>query len=169
MVAEALAERGGLSFKRTLRLKGKVASGLIDEKKVHVLMPNTYMNLSGGAVRKSLDYYKVPPENLLVIVDDVYLKLGTMRLKEKGSAGGHNGLKSVEQDLGTQEYPRLRMGVGGEVLQESRLEAYVLGNFSPAEQKLLPEVIEAGVAVTRCWLTQGIVPAAQLAGELLNR
>ncbi len=166
MVVKALAKKEGLSFKREWRLKGKVASGIVHEKKVYILMPSTYMNLSGTAVCKCLNYYHIPIDNVLVITDDVYLKLGSMRIRPKGSAGGHNGLKSVEQHLQTQNYPRLRMGVGGESLSERALEAFVLENFSSAEQKELPAAIEAGVSVTTCWLTQGTEPAAQLAGQL---
>ncbi|MCC5831892.1 MAG: aminoacyl-tRNA hydrolase [Chlamydiales bacterium] len=166
MVVQALAEKQGLPFKRGWRIKGKIAGGVIGGKKVHILMPSTYMNLSGEAVRKCLGYYRIPLQNLLVVVDDVYLKLGTMRLREKGSPGGHNGLKSIEAHLRTQEYSRLRMGVGGESLSESVLEAYVLGNFNTEEQKILPDVIEAGANLAACWVIQGIEPAKQLAGEL---
>ncbi len=166
MVVQALANKQGFPFKRGVRVSGKLAGGVIEERKVHLLMPTTYMNLSGGAVRKCLDYYQIPLQNVLVIVDDVYLKIGTMRIREKGSAGGHNGLKSIEEHVRTQDYPRLRMGVGGEALSESVLEAYVLGNFNAEERKILPEVIEAGVDVTMRWLTQGIESAKQLAGEL---
>lgn len=169
MVVQALAEKEGFPFKRGWRVNGKIAGGIIAGKKVHILMPSTYMNLSGGAVRKCLDYYRVPLQNLLVIVDDVYLSLGTMRLREKGSAGGHNGLKSVEWHLRTQNYLRLRMGVGGKSLSESALEAYVLGNFEAEEQRILPDAIEAGAAVAARWLTQGIESASQLAGELTKR
>jgi peptidyl-tRNA hydrolase, PTH1 family len=169
MVIQALAEKQGFVFKRGWRIDGKIAGGVIDDKKVLMLMPSTYMNLSGGAVRKCLDYYRVSLQNLLVIVDDVYLKLGTMRLKEQGSAGGHNGLKSIQTHMRTQSYSRLRMGVGGESLSESALEAYVLGNFNAEEQRILPDVIDAGADVAACWVTRGIEPARQLAGELTNR
>jgi PTH1 family peptidyl-tRNA hydrolase len=169
MVVQALAEKLGLAFKRGWRIQGKIANGVTDDKKVYILMPSTYMNLSGRAVRKCLDYYRIPLRNLLVVVDDVYLKLGTMRLREKGTPGGHNGLKNIEAHLRTQDYSRLRMGVGGESLSESALEAYVLGNFNAEEQKLLPAIVEAGAKVAACWATQGIEPARQLAGELTNR
>jgi len=172
MVVEALAQQEGLKFKRGWRLQGRVCSGLIEEQKVHLLMPTTYMNLSGTAVRKSAQYYKIALERVLIIVDDVYIKLGAMRLRSQGSAGGHNGLKSVQACLRTQEYPRLRMGVGpqeGSDLpngRESRLEEYVLANFTTAEQKRLPQVVEQGVSVVRCWLNQDVESASQLAGDL---
>lgn len=169
MVVQALAKKQGLTFKRGWRVQGKLASGAIEEKKVHLFMPSTYMNLSGGAVRKCLDYYRVPLQNLLVIVDDIHIKLGSLRLREKGSSGGHNGLKNIEEHLRTQEYSRLRMGVGKESLSENALKAYVLGEFNAEEQKILPEVIESGIAVAMCWLTQGMEPARRLVGELIKR
>ena len=101
-----------------------------------------------------------------MIVDDVYLKLGVMRVREQGSAGGHNGLKSVEEHLHSHAYSRLRMGVGGEEFRSDALEAYVLGNFNSEEQKRLPQVTRSGAAVARSFVTQGIEPARQLAGEL---
>ncbi len=168
MVVKAFAEKHGLEFKKGFRINGKIANGIVDEKKVYLLMPTTYMNLSGGAVRKCIDYYNIPLQNVLVIVDDIYLKLGAMRLRDKGSSGGHNGLKSIEGHLHTKEYPRLRMGVGGESLPERNLEAFVLGNFNTAELQILSRVIESGEAVATCWLNQGIEPAARLAGELMK-
>lgn len=166
MVVKALAEKFGMVFKKDVRVKGRVASGSIEGKKVHLLMPETYMNLSGQAVRKLVDYFHIAFHNTLVIVDDIYLKLGSMRLRPQGGTGGHKGLKSIESHLRSQEYPRLRMGVGGPSLPEKALEAYVLENFDPEEQRLLPDVIQAGIAVATCWLNRGIEPAAQLAGQV---
>ncbi len=171
MVVEALAGQYNLSFKRGLRLKGKVASGLIEEQKVHLLKPTTYMNLSGQAVFKTVQYYKIALGRVFIIVDDVYLKFGAMRLRPTGSAGGHNGLKSIQACLHTPDYPRLRMGVGpkeGDLPngRESRLEEYVLANFTSLEQRELSQVVENGVSVIKCWLSQGVEPASQFAGDL---
>lgn len=153
MVVEAFAGKYGLSFSRNVRLKGKAASGICEGKKVHLLKPSTYMNLSGEAVRKTVQYYKIALDHILIVVDDVYLKLGALRLRLKGSAGGHNGLKNIEECLHTQEYPRLRLGVGSEEGVPNGLEEYVLANFNPTEQKMLPEVIEKGVSAVESWLT----------------
>lgn len=167
MVAEELARKWSFApFKRGLRIKGKMTAGLVDGQKVHLLMPSTYMNLSGQAVRKAMSYYKIEQDNVLIIVDDVYLKLGTMRVRPKGSAGGHNGLKSIEASMQSQDYARLRMGVGSETLPEHVLEAFVLGNFTAEEQKKLPEVMESGISVTECWLAQGNEPAMEMAGKI---
>lgn len=175
MVVEALAKKNGLEFKRGWRLKGKIASGNIGEAKVHMLMPSTYMNLSGSAVAKALQFYKIALTHLLVIVDDVYVKFGAMRLRAEGGTGGHNGLKNIQACLGTQSYARLRMGVGP--LDEKDLpnglngllEDYVLANFSSAEQHLLPQIVENGASVAETWVKLGEKSASQLASELINR
>jgi peptidyl-tRNA hydrolase, PTH1 family len=158
IVVEGLAKKHGLSLKRMWRLSGKVASGEIEGRRVYLLLPTTYMNLSGNAVRKALQYYKLPIDHLLVIVDDVYLKFGDLRLRPQGSAGGHNGLKHIEACLGTQAYARLRMGVGSQDGEgppngrEMALEEYVLANFTPDEQSLLPRVVEEGVSAVEAWI-----------------
>lgn len=168
MVLKALAEKEELTLKRKWRMKGKIAQCCLDGKNIYLLLPTTYMNLSGEAVRKILDTYHLLVQNVLVVADDIYLKLGTMRLREKGSSGGHKGLKNIEEHLGTQEFARLRLGVGGASLS-SNLEAYVLGNFNAEETKLLGGVIEDAISVIRRWITQGVKSAAQLAGELSSR
>jgi peptidyl-tRNA hydrolase, PTH1 family len=172
MVVEALAKRWGLSFKRGWRIQGLVASGSLGEKKIHLLKPTTYMNLSGAAVNKAVRYYKIARAQLVIVVDDVYVKFGAMRFRAEGSAGGHNGLKSIEACLNTQAYPRLRMGVGpqnGKDLPDGRevlLEEYVLENFTPTESQALPQVVENGASVVEEWLKLGVEAAAQLAGTL---
>ncbi|MEZ5315587.1 MAG: aminoacyl-tRNA hydrolase [Chlamydiales bacterium] len=160
MVVKALVEKQGLAFKTIERLSGKIAIGLVNDKKLYVLMPLTYMNLSGRAVRSTLDYYRLPLHNLLVIVDDIYLKLGVMRLRAKGSSGGHNGLKNIEASLSSSDYARLRIGVGG--ASEKSLESYVLENFTADQEACLPAMINKGVMVAISWLTQGIKIAQQL-------
>ena len=171
MVVEAFAKKHSLSFKRGERLEGKIAQGVVEGQKMTLLMPTTYMNLSGSAVRKAMQYFKIAREQVLVIVDDVYVKLGAMRLRPTGGTGGHNGLKSIEACLGTQDYTRLRMGVGpyNEDLSsglERPLEEFVLGYFTFSEQLVLPQVVERGVSIVERWIDQGIEPASQLAGEL---
>ena len=169
MAVEALARKQGLSLKRGMRIEGKAASGIIAGKKVYLLMPSTYMNLSGTAVRKAVQYYKIALDHILVIVDDVYIKFGAMRLRPSGSAGGHNGLKSIEACLST-DYSRLRMGVGpqeGDLMKgQMALEDYVLAGFSFSEQVQLSQVVDNGVSVAEAWLSQGVEAASQLAGEL---
>lgn len=174
VVVEGFAKKQGLMLKRGWRLNGRVASGVIGGQKVHLLLPGTYMNLSGVAVSKAINYYKIGLNHMLIVVDDVYVQLGAMRIRPFGSAGGHNGLKNIDASLGTHEYPRLRMGVGPEDGtpfngREMALEDYVLAQFSPGEQQKLSRVVENSGSVIERWLSGGVEAASQLAGELNNR
>lgn len=146
LVLEELARRNGMSLKEEKEFHGKVAKGAIADKSVLLLMPTTYMNESGRAVRRYLDFYKVPSEHILVVVDDVALPFNHLRLRKMGSSGGHNGLKSIALHLGTQNFARLRMGIGCN-LQDGDLADYVLGNFSIEEQKELPNFVQKGVQI----------------------
>ncbi len=165
MVVRAFAKKQGWSWKRTLRFNGELASGSYSGAKLFLLLPMTYMNLSGNSVGKFARYHHIELTNLMVVVDDVDVPFGKVRLRPKGSAAGHNGLTSVQQNLQTQEYPRLRMGINGEFSREKPLEDYVLENFSATERKDLPQLIEKGVDLLECWITQGMESAIQLAGS----
>lgn len=138
IAVEALAQSFSTTFRKETRFLGEVAKANCSGKTVYLLKPMTYMNESGNAVRKIADYYKIDPANILVVVDDVALPFEKMRLRSEGSAGGHNGLKSIQQHLGTQKYPRLRLGVGE---GRSELTDHVLGDFSADEQKKLPAYV----------------------------
>lgn len=129
---EAAFELDRHAFTATIRHKGK---------QIVLIKPTTYMNLSGKAVRYHLDKHSIAPSNLLVITDDLALPFGKLRLRGKGSAGGHNGLKNIEELLHTQEYPRLRVGIGDEFSKGKQVN-YVLGKFSTDEQAGLPLVLE---------------------------
>lgn len=171
LVVKGFAKKRGWTFKKARALQGELANGLYGEEKLYLLLPMTYMNCSGVAVRKAVDDYAIDFRDgcsLMVVVDDVYLKFGKLRVRPRGSCGGHNGLESVEQHLKSPDYPRLRMGVGARDLPEEvspRLEDYVLGKFTKPECQELDAVIERGVAVLETWLDQGIEPAMQIAGE----
>jgi len=162
MVVEALAKKHRLSFKRGWRFSGRVASGVIDGQKVHLLMPTTYMNLSGTAIARAMHIYKVAPPHLVVVVDDVYVEFGAMRFRAEGGTGGHNGLKSIQTCLGTQAYSRLRMGIGQKNVEnlpqglEGQLEEYVLANFTPSELQVLPQFLESGALVVEAWISRGV-------------
>ena len=119
-----------------------------------LLKPSTYMNLSGKAVRYWMDAGKIPPENLLVVSDDIALPFGTLRLRPKGSAGGHNGLKNISELLGTEEYARMRFGVGGDFPKGHQVE-YVLGEWTDEERKALPERLKVFVDAIRSFATVG--------------
>lgn len=145
MVIAELARRLGCSWHEERRWPGRVAKGVTEEAAWHLLMPTTYMNHSGQAVRGYLDYFHIPLTQVLVVVDDIALDFGRMRLKEGGSAGGHNGLKSIEAHLGSQLYKRLRMGIGDRTHGE--LVDYVLAPFLPEEWDQLPVFLKRGVEV----------------------
>jgi PTH1 family peptidyl-tRNA hydrolase len=151
------AERHRMGMRREERMMAEIGRGKIGDAKVGLILPLTYMNSSGEAVRASMKVFKVPLSQLVVVVDDVALPLGTLRLRAEGSHGGHNGLKSVESHVESDKYPRLRMGVGSST--KSSLADYVLGKFEPAEESLLPEIFERTADVLDCWLKEGIQAA----------
>ncbi len=135
-VLDALAEASNISF-TTVRY-GAMATLRHRGRTVLLLKPSTYMNLSGKAVRYWMEQERIPRENLLVISDDIALPFGTFRMRKNGSEGGHNGLKSITELLGDNQYCRLRFGVGGEFARGHQVD-YVLGDFSDDEQKAMPE------------------------------
>ncbi len=156
-VLRAFAKKQGFVFRKALNGIGELAQGNIGESKVILLLPMTYMNTSGGPVRVFVDYFKLSIENILVVSDDIYLPFGSMRIKEKGSAGGHNGLKSIETHLNTQNYARLKVGVGEDF--EGDLADHVLARFNPEEQKELPRIIENAVHAIYLWILEGSAEA----------
>ena len=123
-------------------------------RKLHVIKPTTYMNLSGRAVNYWMQELNIPLENVLVIVDDIALPLGKLRLKLKGSSAGHNGLKSIEASCGSQDYPRLRFGVSDN-FAKGRQADYVLNGFDKDELPELPALIEKSVALIQSFVTVG--------------
>ena len=135
-VADALAAEAGAVF-ATGRY-GSVAEFRHKGRTFVLLKPSTYMNLSGKAVSYWLKAEKIPQENLLVVVDDIALPFGTLRMRPRGSAGGHNGLKNIAELLGTEDYARMRFGVGGDFPRGHQVD-YVLGEWSDKERKALPE------------------------------
>ena len=141
MALERMASSQGFSFRQQAKLHGLTAEHGIGEGRLRFLMPQTYMNDSGRSIRAALDWFGFTPEQLLVLVDDMDIPLGRLRLRAQGSAGGHNGLRSAIQHLGTQGFPRLRIGIGAPAdnpaERRARTVSHVLGPFSRAEQ---PEV-----------------------------
>lgn len=135
-VLDALAGASNIAFAPDRY--GSVARVRYKGRTLVLLKPSTYMNLSGKAVRYWLDREKIDRANLLVVVDDIALPFGTLRMRTRGSAGGHNGLKSICELLGTEEYARIRFGIGGEFARGQQVD-YVLGRWNDEERKLLPE------------------------------
>jgi len=143
---------------------GMLAKVLIEDVECSLLMPMTFMNDSGLSVKKLVDRQGMAPEDILVICDDLTLPLGKLRLRPTGSAGGHNGLKSIIMELGSNRFSRLRMGIDS---PPSSVDAvnYVLANFTPAEKKVLPDFINEAMDCVTCWVTEG----AQAAMNIYNK
>ena len=154
-VIDELAERQGRPVQR---LKFKALTGLltISGEKALVMKPVTYMNLSGEAVRPASDFYKLPPERILVISDDVALAAGRLRIRAKGSAGGHNGLKSIIQHLGTDQFPRIRVGVGEKPHPDYDLADWVLGRPQGEDRKAIDGAVKRAADAVECILSQGL-------------
>ena len=137
---DELAVRNGITFSDR-KHNGLVGKGIISGEKVILLKPLTYMNLSGECVGPSADYYKVEPENVIILFDDISLDVGRIRIRKKGSAGGHNGIKHIIQQLGTQTFVRIKVGVGAKP-KGWDLADHVLGRFGSDERKLVEEAQE---------------------------
>lgn len=140
LVAYFFAESNHITFKQVKKLDGFVGSGVVEGIKVIVLLPTTYMNLSGTAVKKCMEYYNIPLTNLLVLSDDTYLAFGSIKSKIASSSGGHNGLKDIENTLGSKDYLRFRIGIGEKTTED--LAEYVLQKFTKDELLKLDEIIE---------------------------
>ena len=154
MALERLAEHQSSCFRNQSKLHGLLAEVGQGSQRLRLLMPQTYMNDSGRAIRAALDWFSLAPEQVLVLVDDMDLPLGRLRLRRGGSAGGHNGLRSTISHLGTQDFPRLRIGIGAPAEdpaeRKARTIGHVLGRFSAAEQPVLDQVlaeVEAGISL----------------------
>ena len=146
MALEQLAKRQSSSFKQQSKLHGLLAEVGQGAERLRLLMPQTYMNESGRSIRAALDWFGFEPAQMLILVDDMDLPLGRLRLRLSGGAGGHNGLRSTIAHLGGQEFPRLRIGIGAPALnpveRKQRTVGHVLGRFAAAEQPVLDEVID---------------------------
>ncbi len=154
-VGDLLARRCGVKIQR-LKNKALTAECSIGGKKVLLVKPQTYMNLSGEAVRPLADFYKLEPDRVLVVSDETALPPGRIRLRSGGSAGGHNGLKSIIQHLGTDAFPRLRLGVGAPPHPDYDMADWVLGSFRGEDEKLMEQAAEKAADAIECCITQGI-------------
>lgn len=152
---DALAKRHGIEL-TTRKFQALVGSGYIDGQKVLLVKPQTYMNLSGESLRAACDFFKVDPEQeLIVIYDDISLAPGQVRVRKKGSAGGHNGIKSIIAQLGTQNFLRVKVGVG-EKPAGWDLADYVLGHFSKEEQEVMEEAFSRAADAAADLLTEDV-------------
>ena len=144
MALDRLSEALGIPVNQH-KYKAMVGSGFIAGQRVLLMKPLTYMNLSGESIRAAADFYKVEPEDILVIYDDISLEPGMLRIRKKGSAGGHNGMKSIIKHLGSDTFPRIRVGIGGEKHPGQDLADYVLSRFPKEEQALIDEALDKAV------------------------
>ena len=158
-VIDELAELTGLTS--PIRFgKSMIAKGRLDGHRIILLKPMTYMNLSGEAIREAADFYKIDPKaGLIVISDDINLAEGKLRIRPKGSAGGHNGLKNIIAQLGTEEFARVRVGVGAKPDPDGNLVNHVLGHFSGDSRAVMDEAEKRAAEAVRCILTDGIAAA----------
>jgi PTH1 family peptidyl-tRNA hydrolase len=154
---DAIAAAHGLAFTKR-QSKALVADGLINARRVLLVKPQTYMNLSGEAVRGLLDFYKIPLEDLLAISDDMDLPIGTLRIREKGGAGGQKGLKSLIEHLGTRDFARMRIGIGRPPGRMDPMD-YVLQDFGSSESILVIETLDRAVRAVETWLHDGLAIA----------
>ena len=152
MVLDAWAQASNISFESGRY--GSTATISFKGRKFHLLKPSTYMNLSGKAVRYWMNELKIPVENLLVISDDLNIPFGTLRLRKNGSAGGHNGLTNINELIGTQEYARIRVGIGNDFGRGQQV-GYVLGELSKEEVEQMGEISKRVIDGVKAWATIG--------------
>ena len=152
-VLDAFAEVSNISF--STQRYGDIAQLRVKNKVLVLLKPSTYMNLSGEAVRYWMNKENTPLENVLVIVDDIALPFGAIRIKGKGSDGGHNGLKNIAAMIGTQNYARIRFGLGNDFPKGAQID-YVLGNFTEEQEKLMPERLKIAIDAIKAFCLSGL-------------
>jgi peptidyl-tRNA hydrolase, PTH1 family len=155
-LVDQLAKRWQISVADQKKFQGLVGEGWVNRQKIVLLKPQTFMNLSGQSVRAVLDWYKLEPTEVLVLYDDLDLPLGKLRMRLSGSAGGHNGMKSIISHLGTNAFPRLRMGIGK---SNDETISHVLGKFSAAESAIMGEILQLAADAVDLSLEAGVEKA----------
>ena len=153
-VTKRLAKLNNINLRRRGYLS-RFGEGRISGEEVNIILPETFMNFSGRAVSSIVKDRKIALSDILVICDDADLDLGTIRMRPKGSDGGHRGLRSIIENLRSESFPRLRIGIG----KEKDLTSYVLRSFNKNEKKLVKEAEETSIEAALCWLTKGIAQA----------
>ena len=161
MTADALARKKNISINRS-RFQALTASCPIGDTTVLLMKPQTYMNLSGEAVGQAARFYKIPADHVLVVSDDITLPIGAMRIRTKGSAGGHNGLKNIISVLGTEEFPRIRLGVGSPPHPDYDTVDWVLSVFRDQDAVDMAEAASRAADAVECFITQGPEKAMNL-------
>ncbi|MEN9734175.1 MAG: peptidyl-tRNA hydrolase [Verrucomicrobiota bacterium] len=159
MLADRLAEGWRGSWRMESKFFSEIAECRVSGCRVILCRPQTFMNASGQAVARVASFYKVSPDHILILVDDADLPLGALRLRPEGSPGGHHGLESVEQALGTRAYPRLKVGIARPRQDRRNIAGHVLGVVSDDEQPVLNEVLTRACQQVECWLADGVMRA----------
>ena len=155
MVADELAERHNIPVQR-LKFRALTNTVTVGDRKVLLMKPVTYMNLSGEAVHEAAAFYKIPPEHILVISDEVALAPGKLRVRRSGSAGGHNGLKNIIAHLGTDQFPRIRLGVGSKPHPDYDMADWVLGKFQGEDKKAVEAAVKKAADAAECLIREGV-------------
>ena len=154
MAADAMEKKLGVSINK-MRFKALTQTVDISGKKVLLMKPQTYMNLSGDAIVQAANFYKVPPERVIVVSDETALPIGRLRIRRGGSAGGHNGLKSVIARLGTDQFPRIRLGVGDKPHPDYDMADWVLSAFKGQDAADMELVAKKAADAVECYITEG--------------
>lgn len=156
---DALAEKLGCKIDKG-KFQGLYGQTVYQGKKLFLLKPLTFMNASGRSVLQLSAYFNIPPQRIVVIFDDISLEPGKLRLRADGSAGGHNGIKSIISELGSQDFPRVKIGVGAKPNPDADLADWVLSGFSAAEEKVIANVVDSAADAALCILENGVSEAA---------
>ena len=154
MTADAFAKAHGLSINRA-RFRALTATCELGEEKLLLMKPQTYMNLSGEAAAQAARFYKIPPQRVLVVSDETALPIGKLRVRTKGSAGGHNGLKSVIASLGTEDFPRIRLGVGAPPHPDYDMADWVLSSFKNQDAEDMAKAAARAAEAVECYILRG--------------
>ena len=161
MTADALARKKNIRINRS-RFRALTATCTMGGETVMLMKPQTYMNLSGEAVGQAARFYKIPADHVLVVSDDISLPIGGIRIRTKGSAGGHNGLKNIISVLGTEEFPRIRLGVGAPPHPDYEMMDWVLSTFKDQDAVDMAESVSRAADAVECFITEGAEKAMNL-------
>ena len=169
MAADVVAQRLRLNWRDEKKFSSQTAKLDGHGRRLIVCKPQTFMNVSGEAAGPLAGFYKISPARILVLVDDADLPLGEIRMRAQGSSGGHHGLESIEEHLGSRDFPRIRIGIGRVEPAARQIAGYVLGQFSDDDRAVLKEVLERVADQVDCWLASGIEMAMNRFNGTLKR
>jgi len=159
MLCDRLAQDWRVGWNSEKKFQAQLGRAAVGGKQVLLCRPMTFMNLSGEAVGGIASFYRVPPDRVLVLSDDADLPLGQLRMRPGGGPGGHHGLESVRNHLGTDSFPRLRMGIGRRAEGQREIAGYVLAPFGPEEKAVVEKVLQRAAQQVETWFREGIQPA----------